>query len=832
MSDFYDFRAIEKKWQDIWESEKTFKAERDPARPKYYLLEMFPYPSGKLHVGHLRNYTIGDALARKKRMEGYNVLHPIGWDAFGLPAENAAILHKSHPHKWTISNIAEMRRQFTIMGISYDWDREVATCHPGYYRWTQWIFARMFDEGLAYRKKSLVNWCHSCHTVLANEQVINGQCWRCDSQVTQQEREGWFLKITHYAEELLAGLESLKEGWPERVLTMQNNWIGKSIGAEVDFPIEGGGTIRVFTTRPDTLFGASFIALAPEHPISRALAKGSELENDVESFIAEIINQDRIERSAEGAEKKGVFTGRYAINPMNGEMLPIWIANFVLIEYGHGAIMSVPAHDQRDLDFAIKYDLPVKIVIHPKGQTGFDSSELDAEAMSEAFAGDGIMVNSGQFDGLANRPDGIIKVIEYLEESKSGSGAVNYRLRDWGVSRQRYWGAPIPIVYCDKCGVVRVPDEHLPVILPTDIEFPESGISPLATSDEFINTTCPKCGGDARRETDTMDTFACSSWYFNRYASARCDSAMVDKKDVDYWMPVDQYVGGIEHAVLHLLYARFFTRFLKDIGAVSGPEPFARLLTQGMVIKNGAKMSKSKGNVVPLDEMADKYGADATRLFILFAAPPERDLEWEDAGIDGASRFINRVFRLVTSNADSMRAGGALPAGLNGLSKEQGDMRRVTHKTIARVSADFERFQFNTAIAAIMEFVNALTAFKPVDDMGRNVFREAVETLLKLLQPIIPHTACELWEMTGSKTPLVSTPWPKADAECMVSDELLVVVQVNGKLRGKVTVPAGASGAELEKAALADEKVAAALEGKQVKKVIVVPGKLVNIVVG
>ncbi|MBF0293113.1 MAG: leucine--tRNA ligase [Nitrospinae bacterium] len=830
MSDFYDFEAVEAKWRNKWADENTHKVVRDESRPKFYLLEMFPYPSGKLHVGHLRNYTIGDALARFKTMNGFNTLHPIGWDAFGLPAENAAINNKSHPHKWTMDNIAEMRRQFKIMGISYDWDREVATCHPGYYKWTQWIFARMFDEGLAYRKKSFVNWCESCHTVLANEQVIDGACWRCDTKVYQQERDGWFLAITRYAERLLDALDELKDGWPERVLVMQKNWIGRSVGAEVDFPVEGGGTIRVFTTRPDTLYGATFICLAPEHPMSLALAKGTELEGEVETFVRETIGEDRIARTAEGAEKKGAFTGRYARNPMNGELVPIWIANFVLIEYGHGAIMSVPAHDQRDFDFAIKYDLLVRIVIRNGDQE--DSSQIAAEAMQSAYEGDGAMVNSGPFTGLHNRNEGIEKVIAHLERNKIGEKSVNYRIRDWGISRQRYWGAPIPVVHCAKCGPVRVPDKDLPVILPLDVEFPESGKSPIAELESFINAKCPKCGGPGKRETDTMDTFMCSSWYFARYASPRLDTAMVDKKDADYFLPVDQYVGGIEHAILHLLYARFFTRFLHDIGVVPSPEPFRRLLTQGMVVKDGAKMSKSKGNVVPLDEMAVKYGADATRLFILFAAPPERDLEWNDAGIEGASRFVNRVHRMVTSNIDYMKKGGGAPSGLEGLSKEVADLRRVTHKTIARVSGDFARFQFNTSIAAVMEMVNAMTSFEAKEaQFAPEVFREAVEALITLLSPITPHLSNELWEAMGGKGSMRTKAWPKADADCMKEDEILIIVQVNGKLRGRVTVSPSASKEEIESAAMNDEKVKPHLEGKQVKKVIVAPGKLINFVV-
>ncbi|MDH5756783.1 MAG: leucine--tRNA ligase [Nitrospinota bacterium] len=836
MSSHYDFKAIEAKWRDKWRQEKTFRVITDPNRKKFYLLEMFPYPSGKLHVGHLRNYAIGDAIARRKRMDGYNVLHPIGWDSFGMPAENAAIQHKSHPHKWTMGNIEEMRNQFLKMGISYDWDREVATSHPGYYKWTQWIFARMFDEGVAYRKKSFVNWCGPCGTVLANEQVIDGNCWRCDSQVVQQEREGWFLAITKYADDLLGGLQELADGWPERVLTMQENWIGKSFGAEVEFTVEGTGEkLMVFTTRPDTLYGATFMALAPEHPMVRELIRGTEHELEARAFIDETLNQDATERSAEGTEKKGVFTGRYARNPMNNEKIPIWIANFVLIEYGSGAIMSVPAHDQRDFDFAKKYGLNIRVVIVPgelmeKGDT--DNLIENSNNLREAYTGDGIMVNSGPFTGRHNRQEGIAQVAEHLKKNGIGRQTVNYRLRDWGVSRQRYWGAPIPMVHCDKCGVVRVPDEQLPVILPTDIEFHENGGSPIAKSDEFIKIECPKCGAPARRETDTMDTFMCSSWYFNRYTSARNDMALAAKEDLDYWMPVDQYVGGIEHAILHLLYSRFFTRFLHDIGVTGFQEPFRRLLTQGMVIKDGAKMSKSKGNVVSLDVMSDRYGADATRLFILFAAPPERDLEWSDAGIEGSFRFLGRVSRWMESAMGIIRKGGEAPAGLDGLPSQAAAVRRATHKTIAKVTHDMERFQFNTAIAAVMEYMNTLGAANLEDDpVSRAIMVEAAESILLLLAPFTPHFCSEMWERMGKPGAIVDQPFPIADSACMVEESIEIVVQINGKLRGKFSVAPGAPREELERLALANEKVLPHMGGKPARKVIVVPNKLVNIVI-
>ena len=836
MSTHYDFKAIETRLREKWLSEKTFSVTRDPGKKKFYLLEMFPYPSGKLHVGHLRNYAIGDVIARRKRMEGHNVLHPIGWDSFGMPAENAAIQNKSHPYKWTMSNIEEMRRQFMKMGVSYDWDREVATSHPGYYKWTQWIFARMYDEGVAYRKKSFVNWCGPCGTVLANEQVVEGNCWRCDNPVEQQEREGWFLAITKYADNLLEGLKDLEQGWPERVLVMQQNWIGKSLGAEVDFTLEKTGEkLKVFTTRPDTLYGATFMALAPEHPLASMLATGTDREKEVETFIREAVRQDKTERTAEGGDKKGVFTGAYAINPLNGERIPVWIANFVLIEYGSGAIMSVPAHDQRDFEFARKYGIDIRVVIAPEEEAaGKDHANYtsDPALLKEAYPGGGIMVNSGPFSGLNNRNEGIAKVIDHLQSKGIGARMVNYRLRDWGVSRQRYWGAPIPMIHCGKCGIVRVPDEQLPVILPTDIEFPESGHSPIAGNEEFINTPCPKCGGAARRETDTMDTFMCSSWYYNRYTSARCQTAFAAREDLDYWAPVDQYVGGIEHAILHLLYSRFFTRFLHDIGAVSFKEPFKRLLTQGMVIKDGAKMSKSKGNVVSLDVMSDRYGADATRLFILFAAPPERDLEWSDAGIEGSFRFLNRVYRWLEANLETIKGGGDRPTGLEGLSPEAANVRRATHKTIARVTFDMDRFQFNTAIAAIMEFMNILGAAKlggaPEDGA---VMAEAAESLLLLLNPFTPHLCAHMWEQAGRPGSILDHPWPGALAECMVEESIEIVLQINGKLRGRLLAPPDVTKEQMEKLALADEKVKGYLEGKPPRKVVVVPGRLVNIVV-
>ncbi len=825
MSDSYDYSAIEQKWQSVWSKNNSFSVETDSSRPKYYLLEMFPYPSGNIHMGHVRNYTIGDAIARQKTMAGFNVLHPIGWDSFGLPAENAAIANKSHPADWTVANINRMREQFKSLGFSYDWSREIATSHPGYYKWTQWIFARMFDEGLAYQKRTYVNWCDDCSTVLANEQVIDGACWRCDNAVIKQERDGWFLKITDYAEELLEGVKELRGKWPDRVLTMQENWIGKSLGAEVTFTVEGFDSLTIFTTRPDTLYGATFMALAPEHANAKKLAKGTDQEDAVNRFIDEVTKEER--PRGEVIEKRGVFTGRYAVNPLNGESIPIWIANFVLIEYGSGAIMSVPAHDQRDFEFARKYDIPIRQVI--------SSEDGPDEAPEEAYSGDGLMINSGPFTGLHNRREGIRKVVDHLKEKDIGCGTINYRLRDWGISRQRYWGAPIPIIHCDSCGPVRVPDNDLPIKLPTDIEF-RGSVSGLAEIDSFSDANCPKCGGNGKRETDTMDTFMCSSWYFIRYASARLNTEVAAKGDIDYWAPVDQYVGGIEHAILHLLYARFFMRFLKKIDAVPVNEPFTSLLTQGMVIKDGAKMSKSKGNVVDPDDLITKHGADATRLFILFAAPPERDLDWDDSGIEGASRFIGRLYRFINFRLVAIQNGVTAPPVKN-LPKELADVRRLTHKTIDKVNTDFTRFQFNTAIAAIMELLNGLGAAFPskeekeYDEVTSAVLKEAVTTLITLLNPIAPHVTEELWDKIGGEGDLAERKWPDAEKELLQDDEIVLVVQVNGKLRSRITVPASISKDGTENAALADERIVEFIGAKQIRKVIVVPGRLVNVVI-
>jgi leucyl-tRNA synthetase len=819
----YDAKTIEARWQQYWAERSTFRVTEDAAKPKYYCLEMFPYPSGRIHMGHVRNYSIGDVVARYKRMRGFNVLHPMGWDAFGLPAENAAIKHGIPPRQWTLDNIAFMRdKQLKRMGLSYDWDREVTTCLEDYYRWNQWLFLKMYEKGIAYKKRSYVNWCPSCATVLANEQVEDGKCWRCSSVVTHKELEQWFFRITAYAEELLEHCDKLP-GWPERVLTMQRNWIGKSTGVEVDFTVEGtGGKLPIFTTRPDTLYGVTFMSIAPEHPMVEELIKGRPEAPKVREFCQRVMRLDKAARTDEKQEKEGVFTGAYTVNPLNGDRIPVWVGNFVLMEYGTGAIMSVPAHDQRDFEFAKKYGIPVRVVI----QNG--KQDLDPATMREAFVGEGVMVGSGPFDGMPNNK-GKEKVADHVEKQGLGKRTVNWRLRDWGVSRQRYWGTPIPIIYCDSCGTVPVPEGELPVLLPTDVQLTGKGSSPLAESASFRETTCPKCKGTARRETDTMDTFVDSSWYFLRYCSPKEKSAPVEKKAAAYWMNVDQYIGGIEHAVLHLLYARFFTKVVRDLGLYSGDEPFRNLLTQGMVIKDGAKMSKSKGNVVDPDFIINKYGADTARLFSLFAAPPEKDLEWSDQGVDGASRFLHRVWALM--HRFSGRVEGLKPAAADG----RGDpLFRKTHQTIKKVTEDIERqFQFNTAIAAMMELVNGMYEYaaQDVPDDKLPVMRAALEALTLLLTPFAPHFAEELWQELGYGTSVALASWPAFDPAAIVATEVTVVVQVNGKVRSKLTLAAGLPDDDIEKAALADAKVQEHLGGKPPRKVIVVQGKLVNVVV-
>ncbi|WP_298272511.1 leucine--tRNA ligase [Geobacter sp.] len=824
MEEKYIPRNVEGKWQRIWDEGKVYKVGEDPAKPKYYLLEMFPYPSGRIHMGHVRNYSIGDVVARYKRMRGFNVLHPMGWDAFGMPAENAAIKNKSHPAKWTYENIAYMRSQLKKMGLSYDWDRELATCDLDYYKWEQKIFLEMYEKGLVYKKSSFVNWCPACETVLANEQVEDGACWRCDSEVVQKELEQWFFRITQYAEELLEQTYHLP-GWPERVLVMQRNWIGKSFGCEIDFPVEGKlEKITVFTTRQDTLYGATFMSLAPEHPLALQLTT-PERRAEVEAFIEKVKKTDKVKRTAEDFEKEGVFTGSYCINPVTNRKMPIYLANFVLLDYGTGAVMAVPTHDQRDFEFAHKYDLPLQVVIQPEGET------LDPATMTAAYTEAGVMVNSGPFDQLRS-DEAKEKIADYLQKERIGTKTVNYRLRDWGISRQRYWGNPIPVINCDICGVVPVPEKDLPVVLPMDAEFTGEGGNPLAKVPSFVNVSCPQCGAEARRETDTMDTFVQSSWYFLRYCSPDFAAAPLDKARAEYWMPVDQYIGGIEHAVLHLLYARFFTKALRDLGYVDVDEPFRNLLTQGMVIKDGAKMSKSKGNVVDPDALIDRYGADTARLFSLFAAPPEKDLDWSDQGVEGSYRFLSRVWRLVYETLPLIAAAG--PVDATALTADAKVLRRVVHKTIRKVTDDVdERFHFNTAIAAVMELVNALYSFEPKNvPENAAVLQEAVESVVLLLAPFVPHMADELWESLGHRGGIEAAGWPVWDEAACVEEELLVVVQVNGKLRGKVTVPAAASEEEVKAAAFADDKVKPWLDGKQIRKAIYVPGKLFNIVVG
>jgi len=823
MKERYDFAEIEPKWQKIWEDTGLYKVvNNNPAREKYYCLEMFPYPSGNLHMGHVRNYSIGDVVARFKTMQGYNVLHPMGWDAFGLPAENAAIKHGIHPYKWTMSNIENMRRQLSRLGFSYDWEGEVTTCLPDYYKWTQWLFLQFYKNGLAYKKKAAVNWCPDCVTVLANEQVVDGACERCGTQVIKKDLAQWFLKITDYAERLLADISKLK-GWPEKVRIMQENWIGRSEGAEINFRIDGTDeVITVFTTRPDTIYGVTFMVLAPEHPLVEKLTEGTPYEDAVRDFVDRMRRMSEIDRTSAETEKEGLFIGSYVINPMNGEKIPLFIANYVLMDYGTGAVMGVPAHDQRDFDFATKYGLQIRVVILPEGVSDRYMQ------LTQAYEAEGVMVNSGPFDGQ-NNEEAIKNITRYMEEKGLGRFRVNYRLRDWLISRQRYWGAPIPIVYCDKCGEVAVPDDQLPVYLPTDVEFKPTGQSPLAECESFVNTTCPVCGGAARRETDTMDTFICSSWYFLRYCSPHEEQLAFDKNSVDYWMPVDQYIGGVEHAILHLLYSRFFTKVLQDQGLVSFDEPFTNLLTQGMVLKDGAKMSKSKGNTVSPEDTVGQYGADTARLFILFAAPPERDLEWSDAGVEGAYRFLNRVWRLVYSYITGLNDSG----NSEEVSPADRETRRLTHYTIKKITDDIDlRFNFNTAISAIMEFVNWLYQYRDKNAVRSSAIEaEAINTLVILLAPFAPHIADELWHELGYNDSVHRQPWPKYDPAALVQEEVEIVVQINGRVRDRMMVPAGISKDDMEKFVLQQERVKHIIDGKQVIKVIAVPKKLVNIVV-
>ena len=817
----YDFKAIEEKWQKYWEEKDLFHCGEDASKEKYYVLEMFPYPSGKLHMGHVRNYSIGDVIARFLKMNGYNVLHPMGWDSFGLPAENAAIKHKAAPDKWTRDNIREMRQQLKMLGISYDWDREVATCDPRYYKWMQWIFIQFYKHGLAYKKKNPVNWCPSCQTVLANEQVVDGACERCGTPVGKKELEQWYFKITDYADRLLADLEKLP-GWPEKVKSMQRNWIGKSMGAEVEFTIEGfDKNLTIFTTRPDTLFGVTYMVLAPEHPYVKDLVAGTSYEKDVADFLDRLQYMSEIERTATTLEKEGVFIGRYAINPVNGKKVPIYIANYVLMDYGTGAIMAVPAHDTRDFDFAKKYHIDIIPVIDPK------KDEIDVNDLKAAFIEDGVMINSGPFDGLTVE-EGKAAIIKMIEEKGIGKASVNYRLRDWLISRQRYWGTPIPMVYCEKCGWVPVEEKDLPVLLPEDVEFTGKGESPLKSSESFMHTTCPKCGGPAVRESDTMDTFLDSSWYFLRYCDARNTQKIYDKEKTDYWMPVDQYIGGVEHAILHLLYSRFFTKVLHDLGLCSVEEPFTNLLTQGMVLKDGSKMSKSKGNVVSPEEIIAKYGADTARLFILFTAPPERDLEWSDTGVEGSYRFLNRVWRLIQELSEVIAPSGS-PVQIR---EEDKELNYVLNTTIKRVTDDIrERFNFNTAVSAIMELVNEMYRYKETEGRNLPLLRKASDELVMILSPFVPHICEELWQMLGHEEDLTGQKWPSYDEKALVKDEIEVVIQINGKVKDKMNVPSGLSKDDFEKLVMGLPRTKELIGEKPVAKVICVPGKLVNIVV-
>lgn len=821
MIDKYNFSEIEKKWQNKWAEGDVFKVTEDPDKEKYYVLEMFPYPSGKLHMGHVRNYSIGDVLARFKKMKGFNVLHPMGWDSFGLPAENAAIKHGVEPSKWTWENIGEMREQLKELGLSYDWDREVATCHPDYYKWMQWIFIQFYKKGLAYKKENPVNWCPSCQTVLANEQVVDGKCERCKTLVGKKDLSQWYFKITDYAERLLDNLEELP-GWPNKVKLMQKNWIGKSIGAEVTFEIDGFDKgLDVFTTRPDTLYGVTYMVMAPEHPYLKELVAGSEYEEPVNAYVDKVQHMSDIERTSTTNEKTGQFTGRYAINPLTGKKVPIFISDYVLMDYGTGAIMAVPAHDQRDFDFAKKFDLEIIPVVDS------DDPEVDVYDLKAAFAAEGTMINSEMFNGMNNK-EAIEKIIDYLEEKKIGKKSINYKLRDWLISRQRYWGTPIPMIHCDDCGWVPEKEENLPVLLPADVQFTGKGESPLATSKTFVNTTCPVCGKPARRELDTMDTFLDSSWYFLRYCDPKNTEAPFSKEKVDYWMNVDQYIGGVEHAILHLMYARFFQMALYDLGLVSTEEPFKNLLTQGMVIKDGAKMSKSLGNVVSPAEIIDKYGADTARLFILFAAPPERELDWSDKGVEGSFRFINRVYRMVYDFSQNY---SEVPESYEISGDADKNMAYWLNYAIKKVSDDIgERFNFNTAISTIMELVNEMYRYKE-GTVNPGLFGAAIKDLIIMLAPFVPHVTEEMWEHLGYEGSVHDQNWPEYDEKALVKDTVEIVVQVNGKIKEKLDIAGGLSREEMEKTAMENEKVKGLIEGKNVVKVIAVPGKLINIVV-
>lgn len=822
----YAPHAIEAKWQKYWEENKTFKVEMDKDKPKSYVLEMFPYPSGNLHMGHVRNYSIGDVIARFRTMKGFNVLHPMGWDSFGMPAENAAIKHNIPPKKWTLENIANMTRQLKALGLSYDWDREVTTCKEEYYKWTQWFFELFYKRGLAVKKESAVNWCDTCNTVLANEQVIDGKCWRCDHEVVKKDLSQWFFKITDYADELLKDLDLLP-GWPERVKTMQHNWIGRSEGLEFSFEIPAlNDTVAVYTTRPDTAYGVTFMALAAEHPLIKKICENNPKADEINAFCERVRNQSEIERTSSESEKEGIFTGVYCINPFTGRKVEIWVTNYVLYDYGTGAVMGVPTGDQRDWMFADKYGIEKIVTICPVGK------ELKLEEMTCAYEEkEGMLVNSGEFTGMEMHK-AMSAIMDKAEAEGFGKRRVNYRLRDWLISRQRYWGAPIPIIYCPHCGEVLVPEDQLPVRLPEDVSFTAGAKSPLATSEEFVHCKCPKCGADATRETDTMDTFLCSSWYYLRYTDAHNDKMPFDKELNNYWGPVDQYIGGIEHAILHLLYSRFFVKVLRDAGLVDYDEPFSNLLTQGMVIKDGAKMSKSLGNVVSPEEILSKYGADTARLFILFAAPPERELEWSDQGVEGSFRFLNRIWRIVQA-FEPVLAQKVTEYDHSNLSEADKDLRRVLHSSIKKVTNDIEtRFNFNTAISTMMELVNALYAYKEATkEPNAGLVYEAISDLIKMMSPFVPHITEELWRgAIDANSSVHEQSWPECDEEALKVDNVEIVLQVNGKVRGRLTVPAEATKEELEKIAMADANVQAHIGDATVRKVICVPGRLVNIV--
>ena len=824
MKEKYNFTEIEKKWQNVWEEEQAFKTEEDYDKEKYYVLEMFPYPSGKLHMGHVRNYSIGDVIARFKRMKGYNVLHPMGWDSFGLPAENAAIKNNIHPAIWTDSNITEMHRQLQGLGFSYDWDREVATCKEEYYKWMQWIFIQFYKKGLAYKKNNPVNWCPSCQTVLANEQVVDGACERCHTPVTKKHLSQWYLKITDYADRLLKDLDHMP-GWPEKVKLMQKNWIGRSTGAEVTFEIENfPNKLQIYTTRPDTLFGVTYMVLAPEHPYVKELTDGTEYEAEVKSYQEECLHKSEIERTSLTKEKTGVFTGSYAINPVNGNRVPIYISDYVMMDYGTGAIMAVPAHDQRDFEFAKKFDLEIIPVVDT------EDPEVDIHDLKNAFVAEGTMINSGKYTGMNNK-EAIQQITKDLEEAGLGKSQVNYKLRDWLISRQRYWGCPIPMVYCDDCGWVPEKDENLPVKLPIDVEFTGKGDSPLKTSKVFGETICPCCGKKATREFDTMDTFVDSSWYFLRYCDARNAEKPFDKKKVDYWMNVDQYIGGVEHAILHLLYARFFQMVMHDLGLVDAEEPFENLLTQGMVIKDGAKMSKSLGNVVSPEEIQAKYGADTARLFILFAAPPEKELDWSDAGVEGSYRFLNRVYRLVQEYVNEIRGDFKSDAPIEILNGEDKALNFQLNSTIKKVTEDAGgRFSFNTAISSIMELVNAMYKYKQ-GEVNVPLYNDAIEKLILILNPFVPHITEEMWSDLGHQQRVYQQNWPKYDAKSLELEEVEIIIQINGKLKDKMVFEKNMAKDVIEEAARGSEKVQEAIGEKNIVKTIVVPNKLINFVV-